>query len=436
MVAATMADVFMPFFAGRLVDALTLVSADRDAAGYAALTAFGAMVALGAGMVVLRHLGWSGIIPLTLRMMRDVSQDAFHRVQRLSTDWHANSFAGAVVRKVTRGMWALDTLDDTLAAGAAALGHRAARDDGAAGRCTGRCWGWSWRVGAVAYIALTLYLSTAVVAPAARLSNALDTRLGGMLADAIGCNAVVKAFGAEAREDERLARTVAKWRSRTRRTWTRHTCSGTDAERRPAGDADGGRRHGAHGCGGTAGRRPATSPTCSRPISSCTAICATSACTSTISSARSTRWRSWSPSTTSRSGSRTARMRKPIRIDAGEIRFERVAFRYGAHAVPLYQDLSVTIGAGERVGLVGPSGSGKTTFVKLIQRLYDATGGRVLIDGQDVGHATQASLRSRIAIVPQEPVLFHRSLAENIAYARPGAISGGDRAGGPAGQRP
>jgi len=62
-----------------------------------------------------------------------------------------------------------------------------------------------------------------------------------------------------------------------------------------------------------------------------------------------------------------------------------------------------------------------TTFVKLVQRLYDATGGRILIDGQDVAKATQRSLRSQIAIVQQEPILFHRSLAENIAYARPGA---------------
>jgi len=70
---------------------------------------------------------------------------------------------------------------------------------------------------------------------------------------------------------------------------------------------------------------------------------------------------------------------------------------------------------------VGHSGSGKTTFVKLIQRLYDVTGGRILIDGQDISEVAQASLRSQIAIVQQEPILFHRSLAENIAYARPGA---------------
>jgi ATP-binding cassette, subfamily B, bacterial len=111
----------------------------------------------------------------------------------------------------------------------------------------------------------------------------------------------------------------------------------------------------------------------------------------------------------------------PIRISRGEVRFDRVDFRYGAQRQPLFKNLSLTIRAGERVGLVGHSGSGKTTFVKLVQRLYDVTGGRVLIDGQDIAAVAQASLRAQIAIVPQEPVLFHRSLAENIAYACPGA---------------
>jgi ATP-binding cassette subfamily B protein len=112
---------------------------------------------------------------------------------------------------------------------------------------------------------------------------------------------------------------------------------------------------------------------------------------------------------------------KPIDITGGCIAFEDVTFHYGGHVAPLYDGLSVEIRAGERVGLVGRSGSGKTTFVKLVQRLYDVSGGRILIDGQDVAQATQQSLRSQIAIVQQDPILFHRSLAENIAYARPGA---------------
>src|SRR6185437_508104 len=112
---------------------------------------------------------------------------------------------------------------------------------------------------------------------------------------------------------------------------------------------------------------------------------------------------------------------KPIEIEGGRITFDNVTLHYGGHRAPLYDGLSVDIRAGERVGLVGRSGSGKTTFVKLVQRLYDVSGGRVLIDGQDIAGASQQSLRSQIAIVQQDPILFHRSLAENIAYGRPGA---------------
>lgn len=74
----------------------------------------------------------------------------------------------------------------------------------------------------------------------------------------------------------------------------------------------------------------------------------------------------------------------------------------------MYDGLSVDIHAGERVGLVGRSGPGKTTVIKLVQRLYDLSGGRILIDGQDIAKATQQSLRSQIAVVQQEPILFHQ----------------------------
>jgi ATP-binding cassette subfamily B protein len=110
-----------------------------------------------------------------------------------------------------------------------------------------------------------------------------------------------------------------------------------------------------------------------------------------------------------------------IAIVRGDIRFEQVRFRYPALDRQVYDGLSVRIPAGQRVGLVGRSGSGKTTFVKLVQRLYDLDGGRITIDGQDISEVTQESLRRQVAIVQQEPLLFHRSLAENIAYGRPDA---------------
>jgi ATP-binding cassette subfamily B protein len=110
-----------------------------------------------------------------------------------------------------------------------------------------------------------------------------------------------------------------------------------------------------------------------------------------------------------------------IAISRGRIEFQNVTFHYGGHETPLYEKFSAIVQAGERVGLVGHSGSGKSTFVKLLQRLHDINGGRILIDGQDIAGATQTSLRAQLALVQQEPVLFHRSIAENIAYARPGA---------------
>ena len=105
----------------------------------------------------------------------------------------------------------------------------------------------------------------------------------------------------------------------------------------------------------------------------------------------------------------------------GAVRFEDVHFHYTNQPQPLYEDLNVDIRAGERVALVGESGSGKSSFVKLVQRLYDLNGGRILIDEQDVAQVRQDSLRRNIALVPQDPILFHRTLLENIRYARPEA---------------
>ncbi len=108
---------------------------------------------------------------------------------------------------------------------------------------------------------------------------------------------------------------------------------------------------------------------------------------------------------------------KPLKVTRGEITFDNVSFHYRPEA-SIFEDKSITIHAGEKVGLVGFSGSGKTTFVNLILRYYDVEGGRILIDGQDIAEVTQDSLREQIALIPQDASLFHRSLIENIQYGR------------------
>lgn len=106
-----------------------------------------------------------------------------------------------------------------------------------------------------------------------------------------------------------------------------------------------------------------------------------------------------------------------LKVTEGKIVFDSVKFHYKG-TDPLFQNKSVTIEPGQKVGLVGYSGSGKSTFVNLILRLYDVTAGRILIDGQNIRDVTQDSLRKNIAMIPQDPSLFHRSLMENIRYGR------------------
>ena len=415
MAIGTLSEVVVPVFAGRLVDAVGKGSgAVREAA-----VALAAMASLGLVMLVCRHIAWSSIVPFTLRIMRNISQGAFYRVQRFSTDWHNNSFAGSIVRKITRGMWALDSVDDTL------LLMMLPSVVVLVGTVVLLSFRWPimgvvMGIGSIAYAAMSVLLATRVIAPASRLSNALDTRIGGVLSDSLGSNAVVKSFGAEAREDLRLAAVIERWGRRTRRTWMRHTWSGTSQYLllwivRTAVTATSlwlwwrGRAtpgeityvlttyfvvHGylrdigqhVHQLQRAVNEMEELVNLFDEPL-----------------------------------GVADAPDARPVHIRAGEVRFEHVTFQYPAQGAPLYRDLNVRIVGGERIGLVGRSGSGKTTFVKLIQRLYDVTEGRILIDGQNVSHATQGSLRSQIAIVQQEPILFHRSLAENIAYARPDA---------------
>ncbi|HEU5121569.1 MAG TPA: ABC transporter ATP-binding protein [Candidatus Saccharimonadales bacterium] len=112
---------------------------------------------------------------------------------------------------------------------------------------------------------------------------------------------------------------------------------------------------------------------------------------------------------------------KKLHVTHGKIVFDNVQFTHGGADEPLFADFDLTIKPGQRVGLVGHSGSGKTTLTRMLLRFSNLDDGKILIDDQDISNVTQESLRKNIAYVPQEPMLFHRSLRDNIAYGKPGA---------------
>lgn len=111
---------------------------------------------------------------------------------------------------------------------------------------------------------------------------------------------------------------------------------------------------------------------------------------------------------------------KALKVSAGQVCFNQVTFSYGGKRAAL-KDFDLCVQPGERVGVVGYSGAGKTTLVGLLLRFYDLTGGSITIDGSDISQVTQNSLRQSIGFVPQDPLLFHRTLFENIRYGRRGA---------------
>lgn len=417
MFGATMAEIFTPVAIGQLVDAL---SAER-AEPAAAVTALGWLIGLGLLFQILQKSGdyvWAGV---EMGVMRRIGADAFAHVQRFSSDWHADTFAGSTVRNITRGVWAFDMFGDAIYFH---LGPSVAVTIGAV---VLMLWHWPlmglvFLLGALLYTAISIHLSLGYVAPIRRVAAESDSRLGGSLADALTCNAVVKSTAAEGREDARLAGVLDVWQANMLRAWYASIHTGV-AQNAMLLVLQAGLVGGALWLWS---RGQATAGDVAYVL------------TSFLMVGRWLRDVGMQLRTAQQAANDMERLIEyhrtpatvvdradavPLTLQGGAIRFDRVRFHYGNHPAPLFDQLSVSIAAGERVALVGHSGSGKTTFVKLLQRLHEIQGGRILIDGQDVARANLASLREAIALVPQEPVLFHRSLAENIAYARPGASS-------------
>ena len=416
MLLAVVCDLTAPWMADGLV---TAVSRPPELGVGHAWRAWGAFASVYLVLLVVRNAGFITWNPFAARNMENLINEAFERVQSFSSDWHADTFAGATVRRVSRAMWGYDSISDQIVLWL--------------GPSTLVLFGLSismllhWPVvGAfalvmvLAYIAVSLAMAQFWIRPANLKAAALDSEIGAVLSDAITSNATVKAFGAERRESERFAATAKAWRVAATKSWNRAVLTGAtlnvltlilqagltgllvlkwSRHQAQAGDV-------------------------------AFAITAFMLMTGYLrnfgenvrnlqkgldDSEAVAGFMRMAPQVADRQGADAFRRGK------GEIVFDRVTFQYKGQDEALYERFTLAIKAGERVALVGPTGSGKSTFVKLIQRLYDLQDGQIRIDGQDVAAVTQESLRQAIAVVPQDPALFHRSIGENIAYGKPDA---------------
>ncbi len=415
-IASTLVDVTVPIASGRLVDAVASGSRDDPAP---ALWALALLIGLAATFQISRQLVTFLLNRMSARAITAIGRDAFAKVQRFSSDWHANSFAGATVRKITRGMNSFDTFTDTLAFNLApalivVIGVTVTfiLRWPLLGALVGVC--------IFCFISASVALSILWVSPANRAAREMDSRLSGTLADSVSGNPTVKSFAAEGREDELFASVAAKWAGRSIVAWDRGAWTGLaqalmlivlQAVMLTTGIY--------------LWREGRASP---GDIASliATQFLITGYLRDIAQNVRQIQrtindmddvldFRDADFDVADKSGATR------LNVDRGAIAFEDVTFRYKGARGPVLERFSLDIPAGQRVGLVGHSGSGKSTFVKLIQRLYDLESGRITIDGQDISAVTQASLRGAVGLVPQDPILFHRSLAENIAFGRPGA---------------
>jgi ATP-binding cassette subfamily B protein len=419
-------DVLYPVMSGRLVDKLTELDPKAEGSLHQVFLAFAALMA-----IQLSHTWfWTAALwcwnKFAVHNMYRLLTDALYKVQRFSTDWHVNAFAGATVRKITRGMWSFDVFEDTIFMGffpASIIGI---------GMTVMLIIqvpivGWFALPMVALFVGASIYLALKVNMPRFKRSAASDTEVGATIADIMTAIPTVKSFAGENREDTHFAKVATKWKNLSLHAWL--TAMWVDL----------GRSHirivlmiGMISLTIMMWYRGEATP--GDVTLAITSFFIIGGYLRDIGRQTTELLRSVSEMEDVISfwiredDIQDAPDAKTLSIEHGKgktsgatITFDTVGFAYKSDDRKIYDGLSVEIKAGEKVALVGASGSGKSTFVKLVQRLYDIQSGAVLIDGQNIAQVTQQSLRKNIALVPQEPVLFHRSLADNIAYGRPDA---------------
>ncbi len=372
------------------------------------------------GMAGLTCLEFSSYLLANIetRVMRETHSDVFAHVQRLSTQFHVNAFAGATSRKITRGTSGVENILDSmwfnfLPLALAMLGF------------FGALWYLSPIMGVAVLVCMLVYIPISVgqnlyLMRFTRWTDRQDTRVTASLIDSIVGHAAVKTFSAEGREDQRHGGVIDEWRKRALKTWHISTCTAWThsmlmmfIEGVLLATAIWLWYRGTFTPGSFVvvfffvGMLWGYMRDIGRQVRTYL---------HNVAHAEEMVGLYHTPAEVADKKSATK-----LHVPKGAIALRNVTFSYDQSSGPIFKDLTLDIEAGEKIALVGHSGGGKSTFVKILQRLYDIQAGRILIDGQDIVEVTQGSLREEIGLVPQDPILFHRTLSENIAYGKPSA---------------
>ncbi len=398
-------------------DAVELTGRDTDVATF--VTRFAAILGVFALAVLFRWLADRSINVHTADAMAEIYRAGFEKCQGFDTSWHADAFAGSTARKITRAAQGYDIFVSVcyflflpsimlvlITAGTIV------RDSALAAA--------AMLLGATVYFAVIGWFNLTRIMPLMKEAFAQDSKITGELVDVLGNNAAVKSWAMEPGEQDRFGNVVETWYGKIMRAWNGAVNNGALSSSISAtvlilpiaivviearqGLVEAGTVATVIGAGfvlrGWLGNMGQGMREVQNAVSEMTEFLGLMA----------------KPNEAEEDAALDE-----FRPGPGAIRFEGLGFRYAQANDAVFEGLDVTIEAGQTVALVGPSGSGKSTFVKLLLGLYRPNEGRILIDGQDVGRCTRASFRREIALVPQDPVLFHRTIADNIAYGAPGA---------------
>ena len=420
LTVSVLAEVVQPLILEALVDSITADGVATEERFHAAI--FFVCLMVGQGMLFHCSYRLAHFINCFTdsRVEKAVAVEALERVHHFSESWHADTFAGSVVTKIKRGMNGIHKFYDT-------LGYSFFRV-GLITLCMfvlisikNPVLGLIFFLFSALYAIFSISLAAKWVAPANQQANKKENKMGGALADTISAGGAVRAFAREAREKGRFAAVAHQWMLCVRRSWIRVNVAGLSQHVLinmflkflvMAGAVYFWSR-GAFSAGEvvfifTSYQIFSTHlshlgdevQTFTQSINDCEDVVRFFKTPLQVADAPRA---------------------KKLRISRGAIELSSVSFQYPGTNIPVYKDLSVRIAPGEKIALVGKSGSGKSTFLKLLQRFYDMDSGEILIDEQSIAQVTQQSLRREIALVPQDPVLFHRSLSENIGYSRENA---------------